>query len=64
MSSNSFDVPRLEELRATRSGRVALAGFEYQRAFAVLRLAAMAIQRAVRGCTAILGWYISQVVAD
>jgi hypothetical protein len=53
MSSDSFEIPRLEELRATRGGRVALAGFEYQRAFAVLRLAAMAIQQPVQGCTAI-----------
>lgn len=40
---------RLRDLAATRGGRVALAGFEYQRAFGVLRLASMVLGQSVRG---------------
>lgn len=47
---------RLDGLRATRAGRVALAGFEYQRAFAILRLTALVTRRAVRGAVEIPTW--------
>lgn len=50
------DLGRLERLAATRAGRVALKGFEYQRAFAVLRLAAMALQQPVRGAGEVPVW--------
>ncbi|MCL4202669.1 MAG: hypothetical protein KJ000_09245 [Pirellulaceae bacterium] len=56
MSVSFVEIPRLEELRATRGGRVALAGFEYQRAFAVLRLAAMVLQKPIRGCPTVPAW--------
>jgi hypothetical protein len=45
------DSERLQRLAATRGGRVALGGFEYQRAFAVLRLVSMLIGQAVKGTT-------------
>ena len=50
------DIARLERLAATRAGRVALNGFEYQRAFAVLRLSAMALQQPVRGAGEVPVW--------
>jgi len=46
----TIDDGKLATLAASRSGRVALAGFEYQRAFAVLRLAALALRQPVPGC--------------
>ncbi len=51
MSEYPVDIQRLEELAATRGGRVALHGFEYQRAFAVLRLVSMLLRQAVKGAT-------------
>lgn len=56
--ANTFpiDLTRLDSLRATRAGRVALDGFEYQRAFAVLRLAALVLGRAVPGATEVAQW--------
>ena len=49
MSPFPVDPERLQRLAATRGGRVALGGFEYQRAFALLRLVSMLVGRAVRG---------------
>lgn len=46
----TIDDGKLATLAASRSGRVALAGFEYQRAFAVLRLAALTLRQPVPGC--------------
>ncbi|MDP2317139.1 MAG: hypothetical protein Q8P41_29900 [Pseudomonadota bacterium] len=51
-----MDPARLDSLRATRAGRIALDGFEYQRAFGVLRLAALALRRAVLGATEVPTW--------
>jgi hypothetical protein len=45
------DLERVQRLAATRGGRVALGGFEYQRACAVLRLVSMLIGQAVKGTT-------------
>jgi hypothetical protein len=45
------DSERLQRLAATRGGRVALGGFECQRAFAVLRLVSMLVGQAVKGTT-------------
>ena len=49
MSPFPVDPERLQRLAATRGGRVALGGFEYQRAFALLRLVSMLVGQAVRG---------------
>ena len=51
MSPFPIDAGRLQGLAATRGGRVALAGFEYQRAFALLRLVSMWVGKAVKGST-------------
>ena len=51
MSPFPVDPERLQRLAATRGGRVALGGFEYQRAFALLRLVSMLVGQAVRGTT-------------
>jgi hypothetical protein len=45
------DPERLQRLAANPGGRVALGGFEYQRAFAVLRLVSMFVGQAARGTT-------------
>ena len=50
MDGYPVDDGKLATLAASRSGRVALAGFEYQRAFAVLRLAALMLRQSVPGC--------------
>jgi len=50
------DPTRLEALKATRGGRVSLAGFGYQRAFAILRLTSLVLQRPVRGCLEVPAW--------
>ncbi|OWQ91480.1 hypothetical protein CDN99_10030 [Roseateles aquatilis] len=47
MEAFGIDEKKLRELAATRGGRIALNGFEYQRAFAVLRLTSMVLGRAV-----------------
>ncbi|WP_016970505.1 hypothetical protein [Pseudomonas tolaasii] len=57
MKGFPIDLDRLKGLAATRGGRVALAGFEYQRAFATLRLVSMLIGHVVKGCsTQIPAW--------
>ena len=56
MADYPVDPARLGALKATRGGRVSLAGFEYQRAFAILRLTALVLQRPVRGCLEVPAW--------
>jgi hypothetical protein len=40
---------RLRALSATRQGRVSIAGYNYQAAYAVARLAVMAVQKSALG---------------
>jgi hypothetical protein len=49
LSEFPVDTMRLRALAATRGGQVALAGFEYQRAFAALRLVSMLTGQTVKG---------------
>ena len=57
MKGFPIDLDRLKGLAATRGGRVALAGFEYQRAFATLRMVSMLIGHVVKGSsTQIPAW--------
>ena len=56
MADYPVDPTRLEALKATRGGRVSLAGFGYQRAFAILRLTSLVLQRPVRGCLEVPAW--------
>lgn len=51
MKGFPIDLDKLSRLAATRGGRVALAGFEYQRAFATLRLVSMLVGQVVKGCS-------------
>ncbi len=52
--ADAFLVPeeQLQRLRATRAGRVSIAGFNYQASYAAMRLAAMLARRPVMGTEA------------